>query len=90
LRSPNSWPRCQGYTAGLAQNRGDKVPDTPKCRSSWWAVSASRGNPSGRQTIMVRIVAVGVTTVGVAGEGVLAAVAVKVRRRGATVGTRLP
>jgi hypothetical protein len=39
---------------------------------------------------MVRIVAVGVTTVGVAGAGVLAAVAVKVRRRGATVGTRLP
>src|SRR3954468_11180440 len=75
--------------AWLAQNRGARAPETPKCRSSWEAVRASRGSSSGRQTIIVRIVAVGVTT-GVLAAVVLVAGAAGVPLRGVTVGTRRP
>src|SRR5690242_1363667 len=76
--------------AWLAQNRGDRVPDTPKCRSSWEAVRASRGSSSGRQTIIVRIVAVGVTAVAAVVLVAETAGVAGVPWRGVTIGTRRP
>ncbi|GAA3913922.1 hypothetical protein Aau02nite_63230 [Amorphoplanes auranticolor] len=66
------------------------MPDTPKCRSSWCAVSACDGSPSGRQTIIDRIVAIGVCTAAAGTAGPVFVVAEVVFLAVVLVGTRRP